>query len=176
MGLMVVTALAVTVKRHPTYTVVAGGLASPRGLTFGPGGRLYVAQAGTGGHTGKISEIRKRTSNPEVRDVVTGLLSIPGEDPGEYVGVDGLSALGNGNIAAIMGGVAGDRRRVAGGPPVPVQHRRTSARRGERRQLQLRLEADHQDLASKTSPAIRTPTACSPCRAASTWPMPARTR
>ena len=103
LGLMVVTALAVTVKADPPYTIVTGGLASPRGLTFGPGGRLYVAQAGSGGNTGKISEITgPATSAPAVRDVVTGLLSIPGENPGEFVGVDGISALGNGNIAAIM--------------------------------------------------------------------------
>src|SRR5690349_12906889 len=29
--------------------VVAGGLANPRGLTVGPGGQLYVAEAGRGG-------------------------------------------------------------------------------------------------------------------------------
>src|SRR5262249_10987387 len=42
------------------FTVVADGLESPRGLAFGPGGRLYVAQAGEGGGsaTGKITEIR----------------------------------------------------------------------------------------------------------------------
>jgi len=103
LGLMVVTALAVTVKADPPFTIVTAGLASPRGLTFGPGGRLYVAQAGSGGHTGKITEITDAwTSAPAVRDVVTGLLSIPGENPGEFVGVDGISALGNGNIAAIM--------------------------------------------------------------------------
>jgi hypothetical protein len=98
------SALGATVKADPPYTVVADGLANPRGLTFAPGGRLYVAQAGTGDHTGKISEIRDPTStSPTVRDVVTGLLSLGGENPGEFEGVDGISALGNGNIAAIMG-------------------------------------------------------------------------
>src|SRR6516162_10422604 len=89
--------LGVTVQAGPPFTVVADGLANPRGITFAPGGRLYVAQAGTGDHTGKISEIRDPTStSPTLRDVVTGLLSIAGENPGEFVGVDGLSALGNG--------------------------------------------------------------------------------
>jgi hypothetical protein len=33
------------------FTVVADGVQSPRGLAFGPGGRLDVAQAGAGGAT-----------------------------------------------------------------------------------------------------------------------------
>ncbi len=51
-------------------TPVATGLNSPRGLAFGPGGTLYVAEAGLGagdghggfgvgvGFTGSITEIR----------------------------------------------------------------------------------------------------------------------
>ena len=105
-------ALAITAKADPAFTVVAGGLSSPRGLTFAPGGRLYVAQAGSGGATGKITEIRNAwTSEPRVRDVITGLPS-EGAD-GEFVGVDGLSALGNGNIRAIMAD-----SEAAGGPPL----------------------------------------------------------
>lgn len=34
---------------EPRVTVVADGLDNPRGLTFGPGGALYVAEAGSGG-------------------------------------------------------------------------------------------------------------------------------
>jgi hypothetical protein len=33
----------------PNVTVVASGLNNPRGLTFGPDGKLYVAEGGTGG-------------------------------------------------------------------------------------------------------------------------------
>jgi hypothetical protein len=43
-----VQAQAVTV---PKVTVVASGLNNPRGLAFGPGGALYVAEGGTGGTT-----------------------------------------------------------------------------------------------------------------------------
>jgi hypothetical protein len=84
------------------FTVVADGLSSPRGLTFGPGGELYVAQAGSGGNTGKISKIsHPGSATPVLRDVVTGLISVVHTE-GEAVGVDGISALGNGNIFAIM--------------------------------------------------------------------------
>jgi len=85
------------------FTVVANGLQDPRGLTFGPGGRLYVAQAGAGGATatGKISEIRYPwLANPAIHDVVTGLISITVN--GQAVSVAGLSAIGNGTIYAAM--------------------------------------------------------------------------
>lgn len=101
-GWLFATALvAGSANAQDAYTVVASGLQSPRGLTAAPGGRLYVAQAGSGGHTGAITEIRQYwTSSPATRDVVTGLLSIGGD--GEFVGVDGISADNNGNVRAIM--------------------------------------------------------------------------
>lgn len=86
------------------FTVVLGGLQNPRGLTFGPGGRLYVAQAGSGGATatGKITEIRYPwRTNPSVRDVVSGLISITTPE-GDFVSVAGLSAIGNGTVYAAM--------------------------------------------------------------------------
>ena len=86
------------------FTVVLGGLQGPRGLTFGPGGRLYVAQAGSGGAsaTGKITEIRYPwQANPGVRDVVSGLISVTGPG-GNFVSVAGLSAVGNGTVYAAM--------------------------------------------------------------------------
>lgn len=85
------------------FTVVANGLQNPRGLTFGPGGRLYVAQAGAGGATltGKITEIRYPwQANPAIHDVVTGLISVT--DNGQAVSAAGLSANGNGTIYAAM--------------------------------------------------------------------------
>jgi hypothetical protein len=84
------------------YSVVANNLISPRGLAFGPGGRLYVAQSGNGGNSGKITEIRNPyVVNPATRDVVTGLISVIASE-GEAVSVDGISVLGNGDIYGIM--------------------------------------------------------------------------
>src|SRR5262245_25181708 len=75
-ALMTLTALAPWAAQGQ-FTVVAGGLNSPRGLTFGPGGELYVAQAGSGGTTGKISKISNPGApTPVFRDVVTGLISV----------------------------------------------------------------------------------------------------
>ena len=83
------------------YTVVADHLQSPRGLAFVPNGRLYVAQAGNGGVSGKITEIANPGSaNPIARDVVTDLISLG--DEGELIGVSGLSATGAGTLYAIM--------------------------------------------------------------------------
>lgn len=89
----------------PSFTVIANGLHNPRGLTFGPGGRLYVAEAGTGGagFDGAIHEIRNPGSaTPTITTVVSGLLSL-GSPEGGVEGVDGISAHGNGGIFAIMG-------------------------------------------------------------------------
>lgn len=83
------------------YTVVVDHLQSPRGLAFVPNGRLYVAQAGAGGVSGKITEITNPGSSlPVTRDVVTGLISLG--DEGEFIGVSGLSANGAGTLYAIM--------------------------------------------------------------------------
>jgi hypothetical protein len=60
-----------------------------------------VAQAGSGGTSGKITEIyHPWSANPATWDVVTGLISVV--DNGQFTGVAGLSAIGNGNIYAIM--------------------------------------------------------------------------
>lgn len=86
------------------YTVVATGLANPRGLAFGPGNRLYVAAAGTGNHDSKILEIRNPGSaTPQIRDVLTGQLSIGPTAEGDILGLSGLSVQGNGGIYAIVG-------------------------------------------------------------------------
>ncbi len=106
---LVCMALVVTAQVTP----VATGLNSPRGLAFGPGGILYVGEAGLGagngaggiapgaGFTGSVGEIRGLSSgSPTFRRIITGLAS-HGEG-GTATGPDGVSALGNGDIYIIM--------------------------------------------------------------------------
>ena len=84
------------------FTVIADGLAFPRGLTFGPGRVLYVAQAGAGGGTttSKITGIRNPAqADQSIADVVIGLISVT-TPQGDAIGVAGLSAIGNGTIYA----------------------------------------------------------------------------
>ena len=91
------------------YTVVVSGLHAPRGLTFGPGDRLYVAEAGLGGteanpiaYNGAIDEIiNEQTAHATLRTIVPGVASLNAE--GDVLGLGGLSAHGNGGIYAIMG-------------------------------------------------------------------------
>ena len=81
-------------------TVVASGLHSPRGLAFGPGDILYVAQAGDADHLGSIIEIRNSMSKfPISRTIVQSVATIG--DEGEFLGVDGISVLGRGKNQGI---------------------------------------------------------------------------
>ena len=136
-GLLAMLAAAPAGATPPAYEQIATGLHSPRGLAFGPGGMLYVAEAGLAagspeagivpgvGMTGSITEISGPGSNPQQRYVVTGLLSI-GNDEG-VVGIDGISVHGNGGIYGIMAlssqgtgipGAAGELIKVSQGGQV----------------------------------------------------------
>ena len=94
-------------------TTVATGLNNPRGLAFGPGGILYVGEAGLGagngaggvapgvGFTGSVGEIRDLSSaSPTYQRIITGLAS--NADSGGVTGPDGVSPLGNGDLHIIM--------------------------------------------------------------------------
>ena len=78
-------------------TVVAHGLNSPRLLSFGPRGALYVAEAGTGGSgpcvTGPTGEVCfgktgsvTRIAHGHQRRVLTGLPSLAGDGGAEPIG------------------------------------------------------------------------------------------
>jgi len=100
-----------------TSTVVTTGLDNPRGLTFGPDGTLYVAEAGLGagngsggfgvgvGLTGSITAISNpASSTPTASRVVTGLASIGDTMFGfpEVQGADGISFHGTNELYTIM--------------------------------------------------------------------------
>lgn len=80
--------------------VVVEGLHSPRGLSFGPGDILYVAEAGDATHTGSIIEIRNSASQHSTfRTIIDGLARAG--DEGEFIGVSGISVLGRGTNQGI---------------------------------------------------------------------------
>ena len=90
------------VAANPTYRVVASHLHSPRGLSFGPGGILYAAQAGDATHAGSIIQIRDSMSrHPKVRTIIGGLATVG--DEGEFIGIDGISVIGRGTHQSIYG-------------------------------------------------------------------------
>jgi len=103
------------------YTVVASGLEGPRGLTFGPDGNLYVAEAGLGGPnstvgqceqaavvgpyhggpTARISMIRPDGTRTTVVDQLpSGQTSLP---TGDTIGVADIVFL-HGELYALLAG------------------------------------------------------------------------
>ena len=99
-------ALAASATAQSTITQVVGGLHSPRGLTFGPGGQLFVAQTGDETVEGSIIEILSPMAvRPRVRTIVSGLPVVGDPEEGEFLGVSGISIFGNGRnfgLYAIM--------------------------------------------------------------------------
>src|SRR6266496_3704842 len=98
--------LAASAIAQSTVTKVVGGLHSPRGLAFGPGGQLFVAQTGDDTVDGSIIEILSPMAvRPNVRTIVSGLAVIGDPEEGEFLGVSGISIFGNGTnfgLYAIM--------------------------------------------------------------------------
>lgn len=98
-------AAATLVPASPSaYTIIASGLHNPRGLDFGPGDRLYVAEAGLGGgNNSTIDEIRNpQSTHPTLTIIASGFPSFNNVE-GDVIGVSGLSAHGNGGIYAVTG-------------------------------------------------------------------------
>ncbi|MEP6922379.1 MAG: ScyD/ScyE family protein [bacterium] len=99
-GPALLTIAMCTVALAQSITPVVTGLHSPRGLAFGPGNILYVAQAGDADNQGSIIEIRNSMSqHPTYHTILSGLASIGGD--GEFIGASGISVLGRGTNAGI---------------------------------------------------------------------------
>jgi hypothetical protein len=114
-GLPSAVAAAGPGAREPEVTVVASGLNNPRGLSFGPDGALYVAEAGRGGtgpcieHPVLITACVGRTGaitrvwNGDQERVVKGLPSIATPSGVEAFGPHDVAAFGDGTIDVAMG-------------------------------------------------------------------------
>src|SRR6266508_3847367 len=104
--ILLAVGLAASATAQSTITQVVGGLHSPRGLAFGPGGQLFVAQTGDETVDGSIIEILSPMAiNPQARTIVSGLPVVGDPDEGEFLGVSGISVFGNGvnfGLYAIM--------------------------------------------------------------------------
>lgn len=112
-------------------TVVASGLNNPRGLNFGPDGKLYVAEAGSGGDGlcapgpegircyGESSSITRIDLKKGTQTrILTGLQSLGGELDGSFAtGAHDISFQGLGNMYFTVG-FGGDpaNRTVQFGP------------------------------------------------------------
>src|SRR5437867_11965395 len=95
-AMVLASGFTATAIAQNTVTEVVGGLHSPRGLAFGSGGQLFVAQTGDETTAGSIIEILDPMGRrPYVRTIVTGLANI-GLDEGEFLGVSGLAVFGSG--------------------------------------------------------------------------------
>jgi hypothetical protein len=109
--MLLVVGLAASATARSTVTQVVGGLHSPRGLAFGPGGQLFVAQSGDDIANGSIIEIlNPMDSHPVVRTLVSGL-PVGGAE-GEFAGVDGISILGNGRNFGLYAIMAADPQQT----------------------------------------------------------------
>jgi len=96
-------------------SVVVEGLHSPRGLAFGPGNILYVAQAGDADHAGSIIEIRNSMSqHATFRTVISEVPTIGAE--GEFIGLSGISVQGRGTNQGIYA-IMGESPQATGGNP-----------------------------------------------------------
>jgi hypothetical protein len=112
--ILLAVGLAASATAQSRITQVVGGLHSPRGLAFGPGGQLFVAQTGeTDTVDGSIIEILSPMAvRPKVRTIVSGLAVTGDPDEGEFLGISGISVFGNGVNFGLYGIMAVDPQQT----------------------------------------------------------------
>ena len=105
---------AATTEAQGSRTVVIGGLDNPRGLAFGPDGKLYVAEAGTGGdqqsawvppfQTAKIGTSGRilKIDGSQSTVVASGLQSIALGPANEMTGPNNITFVGQ-TLYAVIG-------------------------------------------------------------------------
>ena len=103
-----------TTEAQGARTVVIGGLDSPRGLAFGPDGKLYVAEAGSGGdeqsawvppfQTAKIGTSARilKIDGGQSTVVASGLQSVALGPAAEVTGANDLAFIGS-TLYAVVG-------------------------------------------------------------------------
>lgn len=120
-----------TAHAAPQVTVIATGLANPRGIGFAPNGALYVAEAGKGGsgacttlgdgqlacygESGAITRVDPTGQSAAVR-VLAGLPSLAPANGFGATGAQDIAFLGNGNAQVVLGLGANVANRNGLGP------------------------------------------------------------
>ena len=112
-ALAIIGALLTLPSAQAAITEVVGGLHSPRGLAFGPGGQLFVAQTGDETVAGSIIEILDPMARrPIARRLVRGLPVVGDPDEGEFLGVSGISVFGDGRNFGLYAIIAVDPQQT----------------------------------------------------------------
>src|SRR6266496_4680945 len=112
-ALAIIGALLTLPSAQAAITEVVGGLHSPRGLAFGPGGQLFVAQTGDDTVDGSIIEILDPMAvRSNVRTIASGLAVTGDPEEGEFLGISGISVFGNGVNFGLYGIMAVDPQQT----------------------------------------------------------------